>query len=190
MIPNRWLSVSRSRRPQLDPTEAVGKSPSASGSRDMRQKAYTPAGRRLRWGRSTDADGDGDRRADFLLHTLEPANRLDKTLSIDGGRAGKVAKRPEAPARPVPGWRFALGRKWRFQGGPTAPLPSKVTWPESHKSLVDNRLKSAEAQRRRGLCQPARKFDKVGKVTISNSSWTGLCLISLGPIWVPSAASS
>jgi hypothetical protein len=37
----------------------------------MRQKAQTPAGCRLRWGRSTDADadadadGDGDMRADF-----------------------------------------------------------------------------------------------------------------------------
>jgi hypothetical protein len=31
----------------------------------MRQKAHTLAGRRLRWGRSTDADGDGDMRADF-----------------------------------------------------------------------------------------------------------------------------
>src|SRR5260370_23457599 len=70
-IPNRWLSASRSRRPQLDSTEVEGRSLSASGSRDMRQKADTPAGRRLRWGRSTDADGDGDVRADFrrvLLH--------------------------------------------------------------------------------------------------------------------------
>src|SRR5438105_2248013 len=104
-----------------------------------------------------------------------------RALVLAGGLA-RWPRGPKPPARPVPGWRFALGRKWRFQGGPTAPLPSKVTWPESHKSLVDNRLKSAEAQRRRGLCQPARKFDKVGKVTISNSSWTGLCLISLGPI--------
>src|SRR5438132_8218389 len=93
MIPNRWLSVSRSRRPQLDPTEAVGKSPSASGSRDMRQKAYTPAGRRLRWGRSTDADGDGDRRADFCSILLNRQIGFDKTLSIDGGRGGTVAKR-------------------------------------------------------------------------------------------------
>src|SRR6516162_2272251 len=70
-IPNRWLSPSRSGRPQLDFTQAVGRSPSASGSRDMRQKADTPADRRLRWGRSTDADGDEDVRADFrriLLH--------------------------------------------------------------------------------------------------------------------------
>jgi hypothetical protein len=86
-IPNRWLSASRQVGPTLVEPEGTGESPqgspSASGSRDMRQKAQLQAGDRLRWGRSTDAEGDGDVRR-LLSHQPLRRIRLDRTFSIDG----------------------------------------------------------------------------------------------------------
>jgi hypothetical protein len=61
-IPNRWLSVCRLVGPARK-TQEVGEVAVISlglGLEGYAAEAPTRLGRRLRWGRSTDAEGDGD----------------------------------------------------------------------------------------------------------------------------------
>src|SRR5262249_19730270 len=59
-----------------------GGSLSASGSRDMRPKAQSTSGRRLRWGKSTDADGDGDVRPTFGRLSFAPDPPLTESSAV------------------------------------------------------------------------------------------------------------
>ena len=72
-IPNRWLSVSTSRRPQLA-NDGPGRAISLGlGLKGCVAEGTTSAGCRLRWGRSTDAEGEGDVRAASVRMVLAPA---------------------------------------------------------------------------------------------------------------------
>ncbi len=107
---------------------APGRSPSASGSEDMRQKAHRPAGVPAEMGQ---IDRRRRRRGcarRLPPRTLAPANRLDKTLSIDGP-VGLGAN--AGPPRPLPAkvsnWRSAKkGRRSSIFSSRHPPPPANT----------------------------------------------------------------
>ena len=96
MIPNRWLSVPRPRRPcsSTQRREFVVLISLRLGLKGYAAESTPPHPRcRRDKGRSTEAEGDGDVRR-FLLSEFQH-RRLDKTFSIDGlpmGWAGACPK--------------------------------------------------------------------------------------------------
>jgi hypothetical protein len=80
-IPNRWLSASR----HVGPSSASARLGVISLGLRLKgcaAKGTTRLWRRLRWGRSTDAEGDGDVRP--LWRRFPCTDRLDKRFFIDG----------------------------------------------------------------------------------------------------------
>jgi hypothetical protein len=85
-IPNRWLSASR----HVGPSSASARLGVISLGLRLKgcaAKGTTRLWRRLRWGRSTDAEGDGDVRP--LWRRFPCTDRLDKRFFIDGLFSGR-----------------------------------------------------------------------------------------------------